>query len=84
MENKNHTLTMDNCAKCVMSGIEKVVGATASQLELASSCGTILIIGSDLAIGKFDNQTGSLSFAGKINAIKYNEVKTPFFKRLFK
>ena len=84
MENKNHTVTIDNCTKCVMSGIEKVVNATANQLDLISVKGKICVMGSDFSITRFDEQTNSLAFCGNVTTIKYNEVKVPFLKRIFK
>jgi hypothetical protein len=82
-ERKTHSISIDNRARCSMSGIEKVIGATEGCITAQSSYGLVTIIGSNLKLTAFSESNGSLSFTGEISSIKYGS-KTSALKRIFK
>lgn len=85
MEQKSpHTIAVQNREKCSMTGIEKVVSSSETQILVVSSHGGMEIGGKKLKISKFDIADGTLDFEGEIDVIKYSAPKVPLLKRLFK
>jgi len=79
-----HSIILDNRKKAQLTGVTKVVSATASRISLDTSMGGMLIEGSDLAISKFSDGDGTLSFEGGVSLIKYVAAPTSLVKKFFK
>ena len=86
-ENKNgrvHELKILNRDHGFLSGIEKVVSSCETYLVLVSSCGNLRIDGEKLKINKYDVESGTLDFEGKVNSVKYSGEQKSLLKRIFK
>ena len=70
--------------RLAMSGVEAVDGFSEQQLKLTVSGVKVKITGEKIKITAFNKATGTLMADGVFNEIKYNAVKTPFIKRVFK
>ena len=81
---KNHSLSLEQRNKCTMTGVSKVVSATTSCISLITSCGSVKIEGANLKISRFSDLDGTFSMSGDISQIRYDHVKAPLVKRLFK
>lgn len=79
-----HTFEVSNREKCNMTGVEKVVSSSETQIQIVTSHGSMEIFGKKLKIDKFDVNDGTLCFEGEIDNIKYSAPKVSLFKRLFK
>ena len=79
-----HSLILDGRKKAQLTGVNKVVSATASRITLDTSMGGLLIEGADLAISKFSDSDGTLAFEGSVSLIKYVAAPTSMVKRFFK
>ena len=79
-----HSLSLLQRTKCSMTGIVKVVSATANCVVLVSSCGNLKIDGNNLKINRFSDLDGAFSMSGEISQIRYDHAKTPIMKKLFK
>lgn len=81
----DHQLAIDNRGRVTLSGIEEVLGYDTSAVLMKSSCGDLLLKGSDLVIKTFDQQTGRLILEGSVDALQYaamHQEKGGFLKRL--
>jgi len=81
---RSHTIILDNRKKAQLTGVNKVVSATATRITLETGQGGMLIEGADLAISKFNDNDGTLSFDGNVALIKYIAAPTSLVKRFFK
>lgn len=81
---KEHSVTMLNRAKISMTGIEKVVNSSPTQLNVISSEGALTILGKELKIEQFSVSDGTLELTGSLDSVKYMAAKTPVLKRIFK
>lgn len=68
---KNHTLMLDNRGRLVLTGAEDVSGFNEETVSVKTSCGSLVIKGENLHIGKLNLETGDVSIDGKINALQY-------------
>ena len=83
----NEIITIENSSNISIKGATKVVSSTASQAVVETKENTIIITGSGLEVKKLDLENGDVSFAGKVNNVKFTAVgagKTPLLKRIFK
>lgn len=83
---KKHTLMLESRQKLVMTGVEDVNGFNEETVSVKSSCGTLIIKGEKLHIGKLNLETGDVSIDGKINALQYigNDMSQSKLSRLFR
>ncbi len=79
-----HSVQMTDRTKAVMTGVVRVDSSGATQIDLMTSLGKLVITGTELKIDKFDVNSGDLEFSGHINGIKYADAKQPLLKRIFK
>lgn len=75
---------MTDRKKIVMTGVSKVDGASDAEIVLTTCMGKLVVCGSELKLGKFDESDGSLTLGGNIASVKYAETKPPLLKRIFK
>lgn len=83
-DKKQHLITLEERNKFSATGVEKVLSSSPTLICVVTSCGTLLINGNDLKITDFSLSQGCFSFTGTVNSLKYNQVKTPLVKKLFK
>jgi sporulation protein YabP len=81
---KEHSLNLVNREKATLTGVSKVLSYGDNELCLETSYGKMEILGNTLKIERFDETQGTLSFSGKINAIKYAFERQPLIRRIFK
>jgi len=80
-----HALTVKQRKRIEISGVSEVKTVGQERIVLAVSGGkSLLIVGTNLKLGAFNNQTGNLCIDGTINEIKYFGEKTSFIKKLLK
>ena len=83
---KENILRLVNRNDLSISGVEKVISFSPTQINLISLDCEMQIIGSELQTTKLDEQNGELCVSGLINSIKWNSKhdKVPLIKRIFK
>lgn len=83
MDNK---LTLINRKNLCLTGIEKVVGISDSELLVEVDGVALSVQGSNMEVKKLDVESGILEVDGMINNIKYfdKKQKLSFIKRIFK
>lgn len=83
MDNK---LIFINRKNLSITGIEKVVGISDSELLVEVDGVALSIQGSDMEVKKLDVESGVLEIEGLINSMKYfdKKQKVNFIKRIFK
>lgn len=79
-----HAVRLEGRTGGFVSGVEKLVSATADALSLVTSEGGLTITGADLKLEKYSVEDGNLTFSGRVNALKYAGAKVPLVKRIFK
>ncbi len=83
MDNK---LTLTNRKNLCLTGIEKVVGISDSELLVEVDGVALSVQGSNMEVKKLDVESGILEVDGMINNVKYfdKKQKLSFIKRIFK
>lgn len=83
MDNK---LTLTNRKNLCLTGIEKMVGISDSELLVEVDGVALSVQGSNMEVKKLDVESGILEVDGMINNIKYfdKKQKLSFIKRIFK
>lgn len=83
MDNK---LTLTNRKNLCLTGIEKVVGISDSELLVEVDGVALSVQGFNMEVKKLDVESGILEVDGMINNIKYfdKKQKLSFIKRIFK
>ncbi len=79
-QKKPHSLTLLDRSKLSLTGVEKVIGASSTQVAVHTTQGGLTIVGSDLKIEKYDVNDGCFALSGKIDALKYGEKKNVWGK----
>jgi len=79
-----HTISIDNRKRAHLTGVIKVVSATAARLTLETSLGGLIIEGTDLSIGRFSDTEGTLGFEGAVSGLKYTKGAVSLVKKIFK
>ena len=78
-------VTLINRANLAVTGVEKVVSATNSVVNLVVSGSPMCVEGLNLYVAKLDIDQGIIVIEGAVNAIKYGaQKKGPLFKRILK
>lgn len=83
---KPSRLILENRRDLTLTGITKVVSINENSAFVLVNGTKLNIVGSNMSIEKLDVNDGVLNITGSINEIRYSgkNVKTSFFKRLFK
>ncbi len=79
-----HSVRIENRSGGTVSGVEKLVSATADEIALITSEGGLTVTGADIKLERYSVEDGNLTFSGKVNAVKYSGAKVPLIKRIFK
>ena len=79
-------MVLENRKDLQITGITKVISINENNAYVLINGTKLNITGRDMSIEKLDVNEGILNLTGTINEIKYSgkNVKTSFFKRLFK
>lgn len=82
----NHTINIDNRSKINITGVDKVISASETQVLAKVAGSKLCILGKDLTVSKLDVEQGILDLTGELNQLKYTGTATTqgFFKRIFK
>ncbi len=87
MEEKKHTVRMEERSSLHLTGILSVIGFREEEVELESSLGICQITGTGLHMEKLDLETGQVILTGKIISLYYPEDSAPekggLIRRLF-
>ena len=90
-QNRNNQENEQNISlinrKCLtISGTNKIISLSPELIQLNTTNGNLLILGNNLELIQLDNTTTIAEITGKINNIKFAEIKNkePFFRKLFK
>ena len=81
-----HRMQLDGRERLTVSGVEDVVRFDESCIVMTTCVGTMVVMGSDLHIGKLMLDGGELHVDGRIDAIQYEENRAErgsLFSRLF-
>ena len=83
---KNSTLVVENRNSLILTGVEKVMSFSPTQISLIIHDCTVNILGEQLYTEKIDVESGELKIEGLICVIKCEnkKEKIPFFKRIFR
>ena len=82
----DHRVQLEGRERLTVSGVEDVVRFDESCIVMTTGVGTMLVMGSDLHIGKLTLDGGELHVDGHIDAINYEDSpaqRGSFFSRLF-
>lgn len=83
---KNSTLIVENRNTLVLTGVEKVISFSPTQISMIIHNCTVNILGEQLHTEKLDVASGELKIEGLICVIKWEnkKEKVPFLKRIFR
>lgn len=70
---KNHTLTMENRQRALLTGVSEVLGFDESQVALMTDQGEIALGGEGLHVTKLMLEEGQLAVEGKIDSVFYTQ-----------
>ena len=79
---KNHTLTMENRRRALLTGVSEVLGFDENQVILMTENGEIALSGEGLHVTKLMLEDGQLAVEGKIDSVFYSQPRRPgLFRR---
>lgn len=68
---KAHSVTVDNRANLVVTGVSDVPGFDEQTVNMLTSMGTLVIKGESLHICRLSLESGEVSVEGKVNSLQY-------------
>ena len=83
---KESILRLVNRNDLTISGVEKVISFSPTQINLICEDSEMTILGNDLQTTKLNEENGDFAVSGLVNSIKWNtkQTKLPLLKRIFK
>lgn len=85
---REHTLTLEGRQKAVITGVDGVDSFNEQMVVLATTAGTLTLLGDGLHISDLNLENGRLLVDGEIAALEYDERSrsrhTSLFSRLFR
>ena len=85
---REHVLTLDGRKKAVISGVEGVDSFNEQMVVLATTAGTLTLLGEGLHVSDLNLESGRLLVDGEIAALEYDDrghsQRTSLFSRLFR
>lgn len=80
-----HILTLNNRKELCLSGVTDVDSFDESQIDIKTSCGRLVIKGSELQIDSLDLKTSDMKIIGQIDSATYSSIITTKgrLKRMF-
>ena len=83
-----HSLTLDGRQKAVITGVEEVDSFNEQMVVLATTAGTLTLLGEQLHVSRLNLEDGQLLVEGEIAALEYDERsrsgRGTLFSRLFR
>ena len=84
-----HALTLEGREKAVLSGVEAVDSFNEQMVVLATTAGTLTLLGEGLHVSRLSLEEGQLLVEGVISALEYDDRRRPgqrksFLTRLFR
>ena len=80
-----HKLTMEDCGRLWMSGVEEVESFDENEVTVRTSRGLLYVRGEGLRVDKLEKTSGELTVSGTVTGLDYAEsgVRGGFWARLF-
>ena len=72
-----HSLTLDGRQKAVITGVEEVDSFNEQMVVLATTAGTLTLLGEQLHVSRLNLEDGQLLVEGEIAALEYDERSRP-------
>ena len=72
-----HSLSLEGRQKAVVSGVESVVSFNEQMVVLATTMGTLTLLGGQLHVSHLSLEEGQLLIEGEIAALEYDERSRP-------
>ena len=83
-----HGLTLEGRQKAVVTGVEEVDSFNEQMVVLATTAGTLTLLGEHLHVSRLNLEDGQLLVEGEIAALEYDDRTRPgrssLFSRLFR
>ena len=80
-----HSLTLDDRARAVMTGVEDVECFNEELAVVTTTMGAVTVTGANLRVSKLDLAEGRIAIEGRIDSLEYGAVKRAgFFSRMLK
>ena len=70
---KPHDLTMEGRRQLSLSGVEEVESFDEKEIVMRTVCGTLIVRGEELSIGRLSTDAGDVSISGLIVSLSYEE-----------
>ncbi len=67
-----HKLTMDECSRLWMSGVEEVQSFDEGEVAVRTAKGLLYVRGEGLRVDKLEKTSGELNISGQIAALEYD------------
>ena len=86
MDNQNELskIVLEGQKRLSINGVSSVDGFSSETLKLTVNGKKLYINGANIKITAFNKNTGLLTADGDFNLIKFDQLKTPLAKRIFK
>ncbi|MBR2614065.1 MAG: YabP/YqfC family sporulation protein [Clostridia bacterium] len=86
MENQNELskIQIEGQKRLSITGVSSVDGFSDQQLKLTVNGKKLFVGGNNIKITAFNKNTGLLSADGEFNLVKFETIKAPITKRIFK
>jgi hypothetical protein len=85
MENNSHKIIIENRSEVIITSVLEVLSFSDKELKIKLVNSTVIkILGENLKIIGFDNQSGNFKAKGLIFSISYKGKEESFFKRVLK
>jgi len=84
MEDKTHSLTLEEQKKISLTGISNVESFNEKEVNLKLAEKTLYITGANLNVEKLNVEDGTLTILGEVSTIRYSGAKIGIMKRIFK
>ena len=82
----NSKITIFDRQQIVISGVEKIYEASETKMLMRVAGSNMMMLGQQLNISKLDVDAGMLEVGGRVDELKYTDIKekTNLIKKIFK
>ena len=82
----NSKITITDRQQTLISGVEKIFEASETKMLMRVAGSNMIMLGQQLSISKLDVDAGMLEVNGRVDELKYTEIKekTNLIKKIFK
>jgi sporulation protein YabP len=71
----HHALTMDDCRRLSLTGVEEVLSFDEMTVVVVTSCGNLTVEGDGLHVSRLDLEKGECDVEGSISGFFYSKLK---------